>query len=230
MSGVYEIRNKINGKCYIGSSINMSKRLKEHKNALRLGIHSNPHLQNAYNKYGESFIYFPLLICDPENTLLYEQICFDMMSPKYNIAKDAKAPMRGRKHSEKTKIKMRNSHLGTTGRIYTDEEKRHMSKVVKIAMASNDVRQRISNAMKGKKRKPLSEEHKQKLRENHKGYPLSEEHKNKLSEIGKGRKFSEEHKRKISNSLSGKVFSEEHKQKLREAWVIRRAKLNINQI
>ena len=62
----------------------------------------------------------------------------------------------------------------------------------------------------------LSEEHKQKLSESHKGklagknHPLygkhhSEETKQKMSESGKRKQFSEEHKKNISKSLKGRV-------------------------
>ena len=49
---VYRIVNKINGKYYIGSSINLSKSVRQHKKELKLGIHSNIHLQNSYNENG----------------------------------------------------------------------------------------------------------------------------------------------------------------------------------
>lgn len=49
---IYRIVNKINGKYYIGSSINLAKSVKQHKKELKLGIHCNVHLQNSYNKNG----------------------------------------------------------------------------------------------------------------------------------------------------------------------------------
>jgi len=51
---VYEIRNSINGKRYIGQSRwNNNKRLNNHRYYLRKGIHPNCYLQSAWNKYGE---------------------------------------------------------------------------------------------------------------------------------------------------------------------------------
>ena len=52
MHGVYQIKNLINGKLYIGSSIDVDKRLKSHFSALDKGCHNNAYLQNAWNKYG----------------------------------------------------------------------------------------------------------------------------------------------------------------------------------
>ena len=76
----------------------------------------------------------------------------------------------------------------------------------------------------------LSEEHKIKLSESHKGKkgkPLSEEHRRKIGEANKGKKkkpFSEEHRRKIGeakkgqkNGMLGKHHSDETRQKMRES-------------
>jgi len=51
-SGVYKITNIINGKCYIGSSLNLYNRLGVHKTSLKYNRHENEYLQKAYNKYG----------------------------------------------------------------------------------------------------------------------------------------------------------------------------------
>lgn len=53
MSGVYQIYNTVNGKRYIGSSIHIEQRFKEHLRNLRANKHVNAHLQCAWNKYGE---------------------------------------------------------------------------------------------------------------------------------------------------------------------------------
>ena len=55
-SGIYMITNIVNGKCYIGSSINIKNRIREHKGKLKNNKHENSYLQASYNKYGkESF-------------------------------------------------------------------------------------------------------------------------------------------------------------------------------
>ena len=68
-SGIYQIYNPINNKRYIGSSINIQRRLKEHKRNLRGGYHHNQHLQNAWNKYTDVLIFEPLEYCEPEYLL-----------------------------------------------------------------------------------------------------------------------------------------------------------------
>jgi len=47
--GIYLL--KINGKQYVGSSVNIKKRLRRHRTLLRNNKHDNKYLQNAYNKH-----------------------------------------------------------------------------------------------------------------------------------------------------------------------------------
>ena len=61
MIGVYRILNCVNGKFYIGSSINIEHRWKEHIYELNNNIHNNKHLQNAWNKYGENNFKFEVI-------------------------------------------------------------------------------------------------------------------------------------------------------------------------
>lgn len=46
-SGIYRIINSVNGKCYVGSSIDLNRRRKEHFYHLENNSHPNIHLQNA---------------------------------------------------------------------------------------------------------------------------------------------------------------------------------------
>lgn len=54
LAGVYLIRNKHNGKVYIGSSADMVDRFAQHKRSLEKGCHSNRPMQNDFNS-GHSF-------------------------------------------------------------------------------------------------------------------------------------------------------------------------------
>jgi len=60
-SGIYQIKNLINGKIYIGSSNNMIKRFESHKYLLKNNKHFNQHLQNSWNKYGNNVFVFSVL-------------------------------------------------------------------------------------------------------------------------------------------------------------------------
>lgn len=47
--GVYEIRNLDNGRCYIGSSVNIKQRERQHISHLRRGKHHSAEMQEDYN-------------------------------------------------------------------------------------------------------------------------------------------------------------------------------------
>ena len=65
MGCIYSILNKVNGKIYIGLTERPTTRRTEHFSELRHRNHCNPHLQNAWNKYGEeNFEYHILEHCD----------------------------------------------------------------------------------------------------------------------------------------------------------------------
>jgi len=58
VAGVYIIYCSADEKCYIGSTTRVYMRLYGHRAKLKKGLHVNPHLQAAYNKYGfETFAF-----------------------------------------------------------------------------------------------------------------------------------------------------------------------------
>jgi len=69
-SGVYQIRCKQNGKIYIGSAVNLQWRWHSHRRDLANGVHVNPHLQSAWNLYGETSFEFSVLEYVEEHRLL----------------------------------------------------------------------------------------------------------------------------------------------------------------
>ena len=187
IAGIYEIRNTINNKRYIGSSVDINTRWKKHQNELKKGIHGNSYLQNAWDKYGQdAFLFEVIITCDEKSTFLLEQECLDEMEPEYNISPyagggSAKGTGLGHVVSDVTKRKLRKANLGKT---LTEEHKR-----------------KIREAQIGIPRGPLSEEHKRKLSEAHMGRVVSEETRNKISESHKGKKGhsqSEATRQKIS--------------------------------
>ena len=93
---------------------------------------------------------------------------------------------------------------------------------------SEESRLKISLYMKNKKRKPLSEEHRQKLRNFNLGRKHSQEAKNKISSANKKRIYEEvytkERAEKISQSLKGRKHSDEAKRKISEQKMGKKAK------
>lgn len=71
MSGIYKIINKINGKYYVGSSVNIPVRWKKHKQHLNKQNHRNDYLQRAWNKYGnENFDFILVELIETSSLLL----------------------------------------------------------------------------------------------------------------------------------------------------------------
>jgi group I intron endonuclease len=68
-AGIYKISCSANSKFYIGSSINIATRFKQHKSKLEKNCHVNRHLQSAWNKYGESSFTFEILEVIQENSV-----------------------------------------------------------------------------------------------------------------------------------------------------------------
>lgn len=80
------IKNILNGKCYIGSSSSLKRRLHTHISHLCHDRHSNKHLQSAFNKYGQqSFVFCILEQCDQvKDTILFLEQKYLDLKPEYN--------------------------------------------------------------------------------------------------------------------------------------------------
>ncbi len=92
-SGIYKVQNKLNGKMYIGGSVNVDKRLRGHKSDLIKRKHHSLILQRAWDKYGEeNFVFEKILICKKQDILFYEQLITDFYKANdgvsgYNVRK-----------------------------------------------------------------------------------------------------------------------------------------------
>lgn len=104
--GIYQIKNILDSKIYIGSSTRIYGRWRHHKSLLKNNRHHNKHLQSAWNKYGEdSFVYEILEECTPELLLEKEEFYIEEFSCLddeygYNIAIRPGLPFYGKRHSE----------------------------------------------------------------------------------------------------------------------------------
>ena len=89
MQGIYYIENVKNHRRYYGSSFNIEKRLKQHRQDLEKGKHHNIQLQRSYNKYRNIFRYALLEETNfdtQEELLEYEQTFLDKNINGYNMA------------------------------------------------------------------------------------------------------------------------------------------------
>ena len=181
-SGIYQIRNMVNGHIYIGSAVDVGRRWRTHRRHLRQHIHSNSHLQRAWIRYGEDCFEFSVVeICDDPTLLVEkEQEHIDNKNPQYNILRIAGSVL-GFRHSEKTKKKLSDAMKGRASvswnkgkrGVYSSETLQKMS-AARIGMVfSDEHRLNLSNAHKGKpsswKGKTPSAESRKKMSDAHKG-------------------------------------------------------------
>lgn len=87
-SGIYVIMNIYDFKKYIGSSKDVYHRLHKHKSILNRNKHTNPYLQNVWNKDNESLVCFLLEECSNDKLIEREQHWIDKVNPEYNLNRD----------------------------------------------------------------------------------------------------------------------------------------------
>jgi hypothetical protein len=125
-------------------------------------------------------------------------------------------PQKGFRHSKETKLKISMRLKGQSPwnkgkkEIYSKETREKMSKAKKGKPLSEEHRKKISEAHKGKKRPPFTEEWKRKLSESHKGkkhsykgVPFTPERKKKISEIMKKIWQNTKLRKKIAERMKG---------------------------
>jgi group I intron endonuclease len=84
--GIYLIRCEPTGSRYVGASLHVVKRIREHFYRLEKGVHRNRRLQSAYNEFGkDSFSSEVVLYCDPTNLELYGKQIIKKLHPEFNI-------------------------------------------------------------------------------------------------------------------------------------------------
>lgn len=158
-SGIYCIENTANGKKYIGKAVDIEARWRCHKCELRSGTHINKYLQHAWNKYGESYFSFSVVEYAPEKELIPLEIEWikrlGTFGGGYNLTAGGE---------------------GQTGRYLTDEQKQHLSNINMGKKNPNyglkrseETRKRMSEAMRGKKKGPMSDKQKQAISTRNKG-------------------------------------------------------------
>lgn len=69
-NGVYLIENSVTGRKYVGSSSNIDRRIKTHKQHLQKGCHNNRKLQKDHDMYGIESFKFIILEKDVAHDLL----------------------------------------------------------------------------------------------------------------------------------------------------------------
>lgn len=207
-SGIYEIRNLLNNKVYIGSCVNFEARKKRHLRDLKSNNHHNVRLQRSYNKHGlDNFEFNIIERIQYEKDIIIERENYyiNKLNSKingYNIA-DASFGDNRTNHPNREEINKRTSEtLIKRYELMTKEER-----------SSKFGRHGEFNGMYGKT-------HTQEVRD-----ILSKTHTG--NQYNKGRIVSDETRAKLSliaslrtggkNSFYGKTHSEETKKKISDA-------------
>lgn len=186
-TGIYQITNLRNGKCYVGSATSFRSRWKEHVRQLSTRTHHSKVMQRAWDKYGEAaFEFKKLLVCAKADLIWYEQRAIDALKPAYNICKVAGSVL-GYRHTDEAKAAAAERARGNTHRRGRKEPQ--------------EVCYRISAGRKGKGvGRVFAPETREKIAAAQRGRTLSEERKEHLRRINTGKTYSQEtiDKRKAS--------------------------------
>ena len=179
--GIYFIKCEANDFTYVGSTKDFEKRFSKHRSDLLRNSHVNPHLQNAFNKYGEdSFVFVKAKELGEyeKSYYFYEEnlVITNLQENRFPLFNIAKAEG-GWSHA-------------------TFEQKQEISK-------------KISDSLKETMSKLSDQERKEKFGKGKKGIPISDERKEHLSKIWKDRPKSEETKRKMSEAQKSSVHNKE---------------------
>lgn len=162
-SGIYKIINLVNKKFYIGSSVDLIRREKDHFRNLNNNVHQNIKLQNSFNKHGKLNFTFEVLefVEKKECLTKREQFYFDLLNPHYNICKLAGNTL-GFKHSDEVKKQVGIRSKGNKYRLgvkMSDEEKIKIGLINKgnkynLGRIQGDfVKNKVSQANRGEKNK-----------------------------------------------------------------------------
>lgn len=223
MGCVYLAKNKINGRCYIGKTINtLNYRKRKHIEAAK--NNNGYYFHRAIRKYGENNFEWMILLFSEDNKILCEieqgeiKKYNSKMPNGYNLT-DGGEGTTGFKCSDETLAKLSlNSH--NRGKKLSDEVKNKISQSKKghpnighrkHFFHSEETKERISASLKGKSHP------------GNKGFHPTEETKRKISAALKGRKGNigyrptKETCQKISEALKGKTRTKEFCQKMSNA-------------
>lgn len=222
-SGVYQIKNLINKKVYIGSAKNFKKRAYQHSRELMNGRHHNKHLQGAWNLDGSNNFLFEVLEVVEGDKLQrttrekqHLEKWYENWEKCYNFQRNPLSSERSRYSKTPEETKRRKSEA-MKRRMATPEGRKQVEEILAIGQKtgfrrglkhSEETKKKMSEAKIGKKK---SEETKRRMSEAQKGkqYWLGKHHtdetKKRISEASKG-----------NTSFLGKHHSNETKEKLRQ--------------
>lgn len=148
-SGIYRWVNKLNNNTYVGSGLDLSKRVGDYYNKSELLRNSRP-IHAALLKYGhENFSLEILEYCRADELIAREQYYLDLLCPEYNILKNAYSLL-GFKHNPENIAKFKLKKI-------SQEHKNILSLVHSDKVVSQETRDKLSLVTANyKKNNPLS--------------------------------------------------------------------------
>lgn len=164
VAGIYCIKNLLNNNMYIGQSIDIERRLKEHQSRLLNNKHKNKHLQNSFNKNGLNNFSCQILATFNKDTPFIQEILND--SEKYFISSYKTFTLKNHynknsggknyKLSEESKEKIRKSQLGKNNSMYNKtpwnkNKKGVYSEETRKKMGAKNIRKECSDETRRKK-------------------------------------------------------------------------------
>ena len=159
MPGIYEIKNVVDNKFYIGSSVKVRGRIREHFRELGANTHPNFRLQRAFNKDGkESFVFRQIeKVQEVKDLLKREQHWLDKTHAcknGYNICPNAENTLGckwTKEQREKHKRLTCGKNNGMYGRTHTEEVRERLSKFRKNYKYPKEFCVTMSAVTKGEK-------------------------------------------------------------------------------
>lgn len=207
MAVIYKIRNVVNGKFYVGSSVDARVRFQCHRRQLRKGTHHCRPLQYAWAKHGEDCFKFEIIekVESPAGLHTIENRWLEEHHGKpycYNISKCADAPMRGMKFSDEHKAKI---SAGLQGKQNARGHKRPPEECEAIRLRALGKKRFLGKSHTAAAKAALSKAHKGKR--HRLGHTNSPEHRQRISVAMKGKKKSPEHVEKIRQRMFGTAYA-----------------------